>query len=778
MCAIFSVFHLPAVCRQAARRVISVVAVVAVLVSLVVPPALADDSPVPAWRQSLARVEAGLKSIKADDAPARGRLAQQLQQLRSGVTTWLSTYDPAKNASETWLGPAPADSARIEDLADEVGRLRAAIDRVAASLARTGDESPFYLGRVDVAVSAEATVSATSEMAPAGAVVLDSQDIRAHNTVALAEALALAPGVSFSRVGNRNETTVYVRGFDIRQVPVFIDGIPVYTPYDGYADLGRFTTFDVAELRVSKGFASVLYGPNTLGGAINVISRRPAGRLEGIAGAHYGTGPAWDIFGNAGTRLGRWYAQAGGSILKGDTFPLSDRFVAARYEDGGDRENAYRRDGKFNVKLGVTVRGSDDYSISYVGQRGKKGNPPYAGSDSSVKVRYWKWPYWDKDSVYVISNTGLGKAGYLRGRAYYDVYDNELDSYDDATFTTQKKSSSFQSLYHDDTYGGSVEWNTMIGDAQTFRAAFHLKNDQHRENNVGQPVQHNEGRIMSVGVEDTYTFTPRLSMVAGISGDWQNTTVAEGNEKGTIVEQAKGDSNGVNPQIGFFVGIPSGMLRATVAHKTRLPSIKDRYSYKLGTAIPNPDLQPERATTTEVGYQGTLGSRTALQTSAFYSRIADLIDQVYVSTSVSQQQNIGRASSKGVEIDIRSRVISHVELAASYSYLDRNNLSDPSVPLTETPVHKAQASVTATPLSKIRVMGSVDFESGRLAENQAGRVLDVPSFAVLSMKASWTVCRGLDVDLTVTNIGDRNYWITDGYPEAGRVVSAGLRWSY
>lgn len=96
--------------------------------------------------------------------------------------------------------------------------------------------------------------------------------------------------MSFTRFGQRNETTVYVRGFDMRQVPIFVGGIPVYTPYDGYADLGRFTTFDVSESQVSKGFTSVLYGSNTLGGAINIVSRRPGGKFEGVAGGSYGTG--------------------------------------------------------------------------------------------------------------------------------------------------------------------------------------------------------------------------------------------------------------------------------------------------------------------------------------------------------------------------------------------------------------------------------------------------------------------------------------------------------
>ena len=61
----------------------------------------------------------------------------------------------------------------------------------------------------------------------------------------------------------------------------FIDGIPVYVPYDGYVDFNRFSTADLSTIQVSKGFSSVAYGPNTLGGAINLVSRKPVAALEG-----------------------------------------------------------------------------------------------------------------------------------------------------------------------------------------------------------------------------------------------------------------------------------------------------------------------------------------------------------------------------------------------------------------------------------------------------------------------------------------------------------------
>ncbi|MBK3880534.1 TonB-dependent receptor plug domain-containing protein [Pseudomonas stutzeri] len=58
------------------------------------------------------------------------------------------------------------------------------------------------------------------------------------------------PGRSAASRSARNEEMVHVRGFDLRQVPIFVDGIPIYVPYYGYADLSRFTTFDLGWVEV------------------------------------------------------------------------------------------------------------------------------------------------------------------------------------------------------------------------------------------------------------------------------------------------------------------------------------------------------------------------------------------------------------------------------------------------------------------------------------------------------------------------------------------------
>ena len=113
---------------------------------------------------------------------------------------------------------------------------------------RADSSRVFQLGEVTV----------LGRRGPDSASRVGAADLEAFNRLDVSRALALLPGVTLSAVGNRNESMVQVRGFDLRQVPVYLDGIPVYVPFDGYADLGRFTTFDLAQISVEKGFASVL----------------------------------------------------------------------------------------------------------------------------------------------------------------------------------------------------------------------------------------------------------------------------------------------------------------------------------------------------------------------------------------------------------------------------------------------------------------------------------------------------------------------------------------
>ncbi len=713
------------------------------------------------WLTRLQAMQASLNRLTDDAVADISRVGSDLRVLRREI-------ESQPEAGGDLALPEPAKAASRSALLGEVTALRSALE----AQQRLKPGSPFYLARIEVNVSADVPQLSTAE-------TLDESDYRQRNLGLIPEALNLVPGVSIQRIGPRNERGVFIRGFDVRQVPLYIDGIPVYVPYDGYVDMDRFLTYDVGEMQVSKGFTSPLYGPNALGGAINLITKAPTKPFNLDLGTGHASGRQINGFANAGVKWRNYWAQAGFAWLSSNAFPLSGGFRPVPLQAAGDRNNAYQTDYKGRVRLGWTPNARDQHTFTYANQKGQKGNPPYAGTDPTVRPRFWQWPYWDKESFYFVGNKGLGEFTYLRARLYYDKFDNLLKAYDNNCYCTQRLPSAFTSPYDDDTYGATLEFGTRAGDRQTIKSSFYFKDDTHREGNLGEPVRSFRDQSLSFGFEDTVRINRKASAILGFSADRLQVLNAENLVAGVVVPFPKRDVWAYNPQAGLFYAVGEATkLHFTFARKTRLPTIKDRYSYRLGQAIPNPDLLEERANNWEVGSTQLLGRRTYLTASLFLSEVSNSTQRFFVQPNVFQLRNLGGARYLGGETGFRTSLTSSLQFSANYTYLSRRNQTMPSVIMLDTPRHKVYSAATCQWRSRLTLLADIVYEGGRWNANDAGSVQRAPSYAAVGMGGSVRLYRQVEVQAGINNLFDRNYFLVQGYPETGRSLYLNLRYRF
>lgn len=623
-----------------------------------------------------------------------------------------------------------------------------------------------------------------------GSEVLDQSRIQEFSQDDAARALNLISGINFVSMGPKNEAMITVRGFDLRQVPVFVDGIPVYIPYEGYVDLGGFLVHDLAKISVSKGVSSVLYGPNTLGGAINLVSRKPDRKFEmdGATGIKLGNNgfEGYRSSLNLGGKHGSFYYRLAYSVLNFDSYSVSRNDEPADPGEGYTRGNSYRRDLNLNAKAGFTPNNTDEYALRFMHQHAAKGVPVYTGEDPDQPVRYWRFPAVDKQGVNFLSKTVIGSKTYLKARIYYDRYSSDLRSYDDQTYSSQENRSSFTSIYLDDSYGGNLSFDYEAGVHHDLKAVVHYKYDHHREHNthpVAETVRHFRDRQVSLGIEDNYSPVRKLLIIGGISYNAsRNIRADDYDPQNDSVFAFPGNKYAaLNAQLGIEYHMSDRQdLRFSLARKTRFATMKDRYSYRLGRSIPNPLLEAESGLHTELSYVLRADELLHLKSSVFYSRLNDVIQRVDGvdpdNPSVYQFRNTGRADFYGFESDLVVNPLSFLEGGLQYTWLERKNLSRPEVYFTDVPRHRIFGYFRLASKDLFYVMYSADFNSERISTSDGEYVAG--SFFISHIKASIRIWKFLNLEAGVMNLFDASYSYLEGYPEEGRNYFLSLRYNF
>ncbi|NOZ85252.1 MAG: TonB-dependent receptor [Deltaproteobacteria bacterium] len=611
----------------------------------------------------------------------------------------------------------------------------------------------------------EILVKAKRERPLTGSVDFFSKDdIRKTGGGTAADVLAELPSM-YLVPNSRGDLNIMVRGFEQKQVSVMIDGLPVYLPYDGGFDLSLVPQGMVDSISVIKGTGPITFGPNSLGGAIN-IGTIPPGKGP-VASARVQGGRLGDIsFGGSHSyKVSNFSYSLGFDMSRSNGFPLPQSFSATTNEDGGTRNNSDRKTTDILGAASVSITPEHELFAKVYYIDAQKGVPPLARQG---RARYWRFTYW-RNLLTFLGHRGvyLGKKLELEELAFFRMNKNLLDSFDDDSYKTQESKKAFHSTYDDWSAGGRIRLNSRLDTGAGpifFRTWLQASHDMHRERpDRGKPLTTRSRTISTLVGEGKWMPWAWLALTSGIQFDMEDLNHED-------------ISTGIGPLVSAGIKPMDRLnLKFTAARRMRFPTLKERYSSALGKRKPNPNLKPETAWHMGLDLGIRINKWLRLVVSGFDSEVDHIIEDVTTEDGLLQLQNIEKARLAGLEGRLVLIPAKWIEIRAGYCYLYARQLEPVKDKLEYRPKHKARAGLWLEPIKGLRLGTWLDVVSGTYYRNPDSNDFEqLDHMFLVGAKLTLLSTRGARFWVRVSNLLDYEYESSYGFPGPGREFWTGV----
>jgi iron complex outermembrane recepter protein len=667
---------------------------------------------------------------------------------------------------------------------------------LAQSAEQTDQSQPgvYNLGEIVVTTpkSIENSITTVNEVT--------SATIKEIGAQTAAEALDATPGVHFTIGGRKSDGAVMLRGLRQDRSLIMLDGIPIMAPYQHEADLAMMPIDNISKITVTKGVSSATYGANALSGVINIVTKKPelgtSATLRFLAGQNSEYSPSLSY----GVNNGKVYYSVSGNYRKTDGFDLSNNFKPSLIEDGGLRlqtdlesTNAAFMVGKYDA--------NSEYAFNFNYVDAERGTPPDTTGTSTTTNkatlfnRFTTWKKWTADlsgEQMVTQNTKL------REKLYFHKYDNVLTSYDDYSFThilpTIISGVSYDNIstFDDYTMGFRILTDTNVNDSTLLKASLNYNRENHKkEAYPGYAQDHYVTDNYSLGAEVEKAINQRLTFTAGASYDTMDQK--SGEEAVSATSTAKIDMQGAAHAFSPMAGLVYNYNDYTTLHlslgvKTRFPTQFELFSDTLhsGTKWGNQDLEPEKNTSVEAGYDIRFDSGLKLGATYFYNGVKDYIDCVGTGVFVGgkeicQYVNQLKMNSKGFELTLGSKFKSSTEWSFGHTHTIARVVSptsDPAAQMDYTPKGQTEFSL------KRRFSDSISLDilssyTTTTRDSFAKSTQVIKPYFLMNAGVSGDCKKsGVEWNVFVDNVFDKNYWEEVGYPRPGRTLRGELEYSF
>lgn len=597
--------------------------------------------------------------------------------------------------------------------------------------------------------------------------VLDRERIDDRAAPSLLPLLQDVPGVATARAGQTGQQgSAFVRGGESRFARVMVDGVPVNQP-GGAFDFGTALPFELETVEVVRGASSSLYGTDALAGVISLQTRRagrgetPSVRAEGEGGSF-----AWQRFlGATSGRTGALDWNAGVQRLTTDNEAPNSRF----------EQTAAALSGGVAIDSRTEVRSVVRFDDGTVGTPG-----PTAFGRPDLDASF------EREDLVV--STSLRRAetrlsqhlsvGYARtdqlslnpedSGCYVPEWEGETGAYPFCDFPDpegfQNRTARLAAGYQADLSAGTR--HLLTGGAEVEHETGEIGN---RSGELLTPERTNFGFY----AQDRLLLGSRAYLTVG----------------GRIERNGSYGTHAV-PRAALAVrfrdGADATTLRASAGMGIKEPSFLESYGESF-FAKGNPDLDPERSTTFDVGVEQRLFTGRLRAAATFFHH--DYHDQIAYtvvdwSTFEGTYVNLARTRAQGLEVALEARPTRALHLLGQYTFTDGVVLESPSdfdpvyavgEPLLRRPRHQGSLSAQVTlprwsagaTLVRVGERADSDFAGIGLTRAEAYTRLDA--------RARVRLAGAVEAFVVAENLIDAAYQEVLGYPALGRSVRGGLR---
>ncbi len=536
------------------------------------------------------------------------------------------------------------------------------------------------------------------------------------------------------------------------RVLLLLDGFPVSIPNSGSSDWNAIPFETVQRIEIVRGPASSIYGHNSMGGVINIVTRS-----GGPAVKKWYPKLRFGSYGSRGLSLSH----------SGKSQDTNINSSVGYSSSNGHRFNSGFEQTRLSLKINKILPKNQKIQLSIIGCNSFNQQPGFVYPDNPELISY-------RESFRV--------SGYLQMYYKRNIGENIISislatnqfktDYRDRNDTPFDKKQG-KTNYRDHSYIIRSQIQRFFNDAGTLVVGTELLYDQSKSNVLRNIYDQPEQNTVAGFIQYRKPLSENFLYDLGLRYDFRNVT---GGERYAIK-----NFKAFSPKFTLHYK-PNSFFTSYFSFNKgfRAPSISElflEYESSYGLLLKgNPYLRPESLTSTEVGLKYQRQEDFSFFGNIFFNQYRDMIDFIYTIPV----RSINREEVRGVGIEMGSdtylkKTGSNINL--SYSYLKMKNI-DSDIPLLYRPSHRFTLTFLQE-LSFLTFQFSSKYTSRQLYEDFLSDdhpivdnkvifpLIELPETIITELNISKKVMN-FDLSVKIKNITDQKYVLIQHYPMPGR----------